>query len=75
MVALAKQIREAMNVKAGVTDTDVSDFFDDDRGGGRDRGGGGGWWRATQQSATTGEQCNASSTDHCDYDSASLFSW
>jgi hypothetical protein len=29
-VALAKQIREAINTKAGVTDADVSDFFDDD---------------------------------------------
>jgi hypothetical protein len=31
MVALVKQIRAAMNVKAGVTDADVSDFFDDDK--------------------------------------------
>ncbi len=38
-------------------------------------GASGGGGRATQQSATTGEQCNASSTDHCDYDSVSLFSW
>jgi hypothetical protein len=30
MVALAKQICETMNMKAGVTDADVSDFFDDD---------------------------------------------
>jgi hypothetical protein len=29
MVAMAEQIREAINVKAGVTDAEVSDFFDD----------------------------------------------
>jgi hypothetical protein len=39
MVALAKQIRKAMNVKAGVTDTDVSDFFDDDEEGVEAEGG------------------------------------
>jgi len=29
LILRAKQIREAINIKAGVTDADVSDFFDD----------------------------------------------
>jgi hypothetical protein len=29
LILQAKQIREAVNFKAGVTDADVSDFFDD----------------------------------------------
>jgi len=32
-VAKAKEIREAINVSAGVTDADVSDFFEDQDGG------------------------------------------
>jgi len=32
LILQAKQIREAINFKAGVTDADVSDFFDDAQG-------------------------------------------
>jgi hypothetical protein len=36
MVALTKRIREAINIKVGVADADVSDFFEDGDSPGND---------------------------------------